>query len=177
MQIPRDYIGAPILSLQAMLGAIGAALVDFPSVAEDGIYGAATENAVRAFQLRYDLPPTGQTNNETWNRIVETYTHLSPAVLPAAPLQIVWQPLQIIRPGEQNRNLYPIQSMLCALGEVFSDAPVLAVTGIHDAPSVAAVVWLQEKSGILADGTLSQVEWMYLTNLYRLGIGDGTSSL
>ena len=62
MQIPRDYIGAPILSLQAMLGAISAALVDFPSVAEDGIYGAATENAVRAFQLRYDLPPTGQTN-------------------------------------------------------------------------------------------------------------------
>lgn len=177
MQIPRDYTGAPILSLQTMLGVIGAALEDFPPVAADGIYADETAAAVWEFQKRYSLPQTGQTDNVTWNRIVDVYVRLSPSVLPAAPLQILWQPLQVIRAGERNANLYPIQSMLLALGDIFARVPKLAVTGVHDAPSVEAVKWFQRKSGLPDSGTLTQTDWLYLTGLYRLSASDETLPL
>lgn len=177
MPSENDYIGLPIRSLQAMLGVIGAALDAFPSVAEDGIYGIETENAVREFQRRFDLPPTGQTDNDTWNRIVDVFTRVSPSVFPAAPLHIIWEPKHTIRFGERNRHLYLIQSMLCALGEVYADVPIPNVTGIHDAASVRAVKWFQRKCGLRDDGAITQLDWLYLTQLYRLSVGNGTSPL
>ena len=37
--------------------------------------------------------------------------------------------------------------------------------------------WFQQKSGLKPDGVLTQIDWLYLTGLYRLVIGDGTLSV
>ena len=159
---PLNYLGAPILSLQSMLAVLSKAGGELPSVIPDGVYG---------------LPENGETDNRTWNHIVDAFTRLSPLVLPAASLSIVWQPLQTISYGEENLQLPLIQGMLVAIRGIFPDMPELRVTGIHDAASVRAVRWFQQKSGLKPDGVLTQIDWLYLTGLYRLVIGDGTLSV
>ena len=136
--------------------------------------GEQTAAAVSQFQRVSGLPVTAVTDHETWNRIVDAFTRQSPSVLPAAPLSIVWQPKQVIRPGEKNSHLYLIQSMLLAVSKIYPAMPAAQVTGEHDAASVAATNWLQERSGLPTGGVIDQTTWLYLGKLYRISIGDGT---
>lgn len=170
---PLNYLGAPILSLQAMLAVLSKSGIGIPAVIPDGLYGPETARAVTEFQRLHALPETGQTDHTTWNHIVDAFTRLSPLVLPAAPLEAVWQPMQTISAGEKNLQLHVIQGMLSALRHVFPQMPPLRVTGVHDADSVRAVRWLQRKSGLRDDGVLTQIDWLYLAGLYRLAVGDG----
>lgn len=126
------YIGKPIRSLQTMLRVLSKTRNNQPAIIPDGIYGDETVRAVSAFQLGEDLPVNGLADSETWNRLRESYTNESPLVLPAAPLEIVWQPLDKIMPGESSLHLFLIQAMLIAIGEVFSGVPPLQATGVHD---------------------------------------------
>ena len=41
-----------------------------PTIVADGIFGAATKNAVTAFQRTFGLTPDGIIGKNTWNRIV-----------------------------------------------------------------------------------------------------------
>lgn len=84
-------------------------------VVPDGIYGPDTEAAVTAFQARHDLPPTGEADQATWNRVVDAYLKLGSFVLPIEALRIRWQPQQSIDAGEENLHLFPIQAMLAVL--------------------------------------------------------------
>lgn len=171
-----EYLGAPIRSLQAMLAVLAKADGARSPVLPDGIYGAETTRAVAAFQRRCGLPENGQADNETWNRIVDAFTRRAPLVLPAAPLQIVWQPGQVIAHGERNSQLYLLQGMLLALKQVYPSLPALRATGVHDPASVRALRWLQIRCGLRQDGVWTQVEWLYLTGLYWLAVGDGRQS-
>lgn len=170
---PINYLRSPILSLQSMLAVLSKSGLGLPSLIPDGLYGPETARAVSAFQRLHGLPENGQTDNITWNHIVDAFTRLSPLVLPAAPLEAVWQPMQTISAGEKNLQLHVIQGMLSALRHVFPEMPELRVTGIHDEASVRAVRWFQRKSGLTDDGVLTQIDWLYLTGLYRLAVGDG----
>ena len=102
------YIGKPIRSLQTMLRVIAAADEAIPQVVPDGIYGPDTEAAVTAFQVRSGLPPTGEADQATWNRVVDAYLKLGSFVLPIEALRIRWQPQQSIDAGEENLHLFPI---------------------------------------------------------------------
>lgn len=174
---PEDYIGLPIRSLQTMLRVLSVADSRYRLVVPDGVYGEQTAAAVSEFQRLSGLPVTSVTDQQTWNRIVDVFTRLRATVLPAPPLSIVWQPRQTIRPGEKNHHLYLIQSMLLAVSKFYAAMPPAGVTGEHDAASVAATSWLQEKAGLTADGVIDQTTWLYLGRLYRISSGDGTEGI
>ena len=48
-----------------------------PKIAVDGIYGPATEEAVRVFQSVFGLPQTGVVDYRTWYKISEIYVGVS----------------------------------------------------------------------------------------------------
>ncbi len=62
-----------MLTIQEQLNTISDSYPAIPKIAEDGIYGPATENAVRTFQSIFGLPQTGVVNYRTWYRISEIY--------------------------------------------------------------------------------------------------------
>ena len=55
-----------------------------PPVQVTGIYGPATAESVRRYQVQFQLPPTGQVDEATWNSIANTYRNVisSEATLP-----------------------------------------------------------------------------------------------
>lgn len=65
--------GENVLVIQEQLNTISDSYPAIPKVAEDGIYGSATANAVRTFQDIFRLPETGVVDFRTWYRISEIY--------------------------------------------------------------------------------------------------------
>lgn len=65
--------GPKVLQLQDQLNRIAENYPAIPKVAEDGIYGSATANAVRTFQQVFGLPATGVVDFPTWYKISAIY--------------------------------------------------------------------------------------------------------
>ena len=65
--------GQKVLQLQQQLNRIAENYPALPTVAEDGIYGSATANAVRTFQRIFGLPATGVVDFPTWYKISAIY--------------------------------------------------------------------------------------------------------
>ena len=160
MNTPSNYVGQPIRSLQTMLRTLAHADETLLKLVPDGIYG----------------PNTGETDNTTWNKLVAIYTVQSPSVLPAAPVAVRWTPNRVLAAGSRNSHLFLIQSMLQSLARFYANVPALTVTGVHDAPSVAAVKWLQRLAALPQTGEIDQTTWAYLSGLYTLASGDGEAA-
>lgn len=65
--------GEPVRQIQEQLNAISNNYPLIPKLAVDGIYGPATENAVRIFQSVFNLTQDGIVGRLTWNKIQEIY--------------------------------------------------------------------------------------------------------
>ncbi len=62
--------------LQNWLNRISDVYTEIPKLTVDGVYGAATENAVRIYQEVFGITPSGAVGAETWNSIADTYRTL-----------------------------------------------------------------------------------------------------
>lgn len=65
--------GESVLTIQEQLNTISDSYPAIPKIAEDGIYGTNTAEAVRKFQEIFRLPQTGVVDYRTWYRISEIY--------------------------------------------------------------------------------------------------------
>jgi peptidoglycan hydrolase-like protein with peptidoglycan-binding domain len=70
---PGDQ-GNKIRHLQYMLSMLSEFIDEIPNISIDGIYGPATESAVRAAQGWFGLPVTGITNSATWDEIYDQFS-------------------------------------------------------------------------------------------------------
>lgn len=66
--------GVKVEHLQYMLSVLSAYIPEIPAVTVDGIFGAATRNAVIAAQRRFGLPQTGIVNYDTWDEIYDQFS-------------------------------------------------------------------------------------------------------
>lgn len=69
----RGDRGTKVEQLQYMLRVLSAYIPTIPQITVDGIFGAATENAVRAAQRRQGLTETGVVDFQTWNEIYDQF--------------------------------------------------------------------------------------------------------
>lgn len=65
--------GEKVRQMQSQLARISRAYPAIPTIAADGIYGPATEEAVEVFQSIFGLPVTGVVDYSTWYKISEIY--------------------------------------------------------------------------------------------------------
>lgn len=69
--------GQKVLQMQEQLNRIAQAYPALPIIAEDGIFGPATEDSVRTFQSIFGLPDTGIVDYPTWYKISEIFVGVS----------------------------------------------------------------------------------------------------
>ena len=73
--------GIRVEHLQYMLRVLSAYIPEIPAIAVDGIFGPATQEAVRAAQRRFGLPQTGIVDDATWDEIYDQFSGIENASL------------------------------------------------------------------------------------------------
>lgn len=69
--------GEKVLQMQEQLNRIAKNYPALPTIAADGIYGPATQAAVKKFQEIFNLPATGIVDYPTWYKISQIYVGVS----------------------------------------------------------------------------------------------------
>ena len=170
MRPNESFIAQPIRSLQTMLRVIGEDAGYTYNVVPDGIYGNSTIDAVSRFQKEHGLPVTGVTDQATWESIVLEYEPALVRVDAAQPLQLILNPNQVLRRGEEHPYLYLIQTMLLALSNIYGSVPAPQITGVLDLPTQESVSAFQYLSELPQTGEIDKVTWKHLALQYPLAV-------
>ncbi|MBQ6160376.1 MAG: peptidoglycan-binding protein [Oscillospiraceae bacterium] len=173
---PNDdvrFLGRSVTSLQTMLRVIALQDPTCPLVIPDGRYGAETARAVTVQQKRAGLPQTGITDFATWQAICAAYQAAAVEVEPAAPLDVVMDPNEVILEGSDNLHVLLIQAMLHTLFEVYENLDCCPLTGVCDEETVSAIRRLQHCCGMPESGILDKRLWLHLAGLYHQAVGNG----
>ena len=176
--IRRGATGEAVQRIQVMLNRISQ---DYPAIPKiypvDGIFGSATENAVKKFQQIFDLTADGIVGNGTWYKMVFLYV----GVLDLAELisqgQTYYpgsggQPFpNVLAEGARGDSVRTVQYVLNVVAEFYPNIPSVAIDGIYGPTTKNAVVALQRMSGLPQDGIMGPNTWKALYLLYA-GIVD-----
>ena len=130
--------GEAVVQLQNRLKALG-----YYSGAADGIYGAGTASAVRAFQRANGLTPDGEAGPLTLNKLSAAKTPAVQATATPAPAKAV----TLLKSGDRGAAVTALQQKLTGLGYLTGSSD-----GIFGAATYRAVKAFQRKNGLSADG-------------------------
>ena len=96
----RGDTGTKVEHLQYMLSVLSEFIQEIPPVNVDGIFGPATEAAVRAAQRRFSLAEDGIVGEQTWDAIYDQFAGIENTVLRSG------ETFPAIQPRNQPRNRY-----------------------------------------------------------------------
>ena len=160
----RGSVGPNVVVIQTELNRISQNYPAIPKVsAVDGIFGAATENSVTAFQEIFNLTPDGVVGSATWYALVRLYT----AVTSLSELRsqgqrfytIAWNKGRPLVPGDRGIQVEHLQYMLRVLAAYISQIPSVAVDGIYGSASRSAVLAAQGYFSLPQTGTVDLTTW------------------
>lgn len=159
-RLERGSTGVGVGTLQILLNAVAAAAPSVPPVTVDLIYGAQTENAVRAFQALYGLPVTGITERGTWNALLRTYE----AILAALPDDSTAFPGIVLTRGMEGDDVLTLQRLINGAAVKNPAIPSVTEDGVFGARTEEAVEAIQRIYGIEPNGRVGAVTWEILLN-------------
>ena len=149
-----------IYELQRYLYAISLFNSKIPQVIPDGVYGADTAIAVRAFQREYGLPETGNTDTATWNKIVRVYrSNIDSA---PEPYNVFPSARYVAGHGDKGQLIYIVQAMLNDIGEHYENAPCVDICGNYNTATADAVKLFQKRVGLPMTGKVDSGTWNML---------------
>lgn len=172
MRPAESFIAQPVRSLQNMLRVIAQEDERQLSVIPDGIYGNQTIRSVTAFQRNYGLPTTGITDQATWEGIVSVYDEAMVRIGPAQYLEIILDPGEVLRLGDQRPEVYILQAVLQVLSEAYSSITPPTHNGILDDATAVSIQSFQELAELPQTGELDKITWKQLALHYPLASND-----
>lgn len=168
MRPVESFVGQSVRSLQTMLRVIAEDDRTLPTVIPDGIYGQTTMTAVSAFQRRNGLPVTGVTDENTWNSIVDSYKPALVRLDKAQSIEIILDPGEVLRRGDDSPYLFLLQAMLTYLSGYHITIPPPSINGVLDSPTAEALAGFQILAGLPPTGELDKLTWKYLVHQFTL---------
>lgn len=166
--LSRGDTGVNVRLIQYYINVI-AEFNDFiPSIDSDGIFGTATENAVRAFQLSESLPQTGIVDRETWEALYARYL----ATVDALPEGFRFNGAEVfpgitLRRGMSGDSVRRLQTFLSRIGNAEGDLPQVPVNGYFGPETEEAVIAYQRKNGLPPRGVVGPNTWQALAEEYN----------
>ena len=146
-------------------------LVDssFPRVPLDGIYDTATRNAVRVFQEKNSLTPTGMVDRATWDALYEQYLDIIAAsALPSPIIPFPSYPKDYsIKSGEQSFLVSIVQYMINEIVLVYDFLPALSIDGVYGPITEEAVREIQIRNGLSPTGEVDRATWESLARIFN----------
>lgn len=166
--IRRGSQGNDVLYIQDLLNEVGEVFGLISPIAEDGVFGGATYNAVTAFQRIFGLTQDGIVGRDTWNKLNYIYSVVASGCIynNSASSSVQPYPGYIISQGSQGANVSYIQRSLKGIRNVIAPIPFLNVDGVFGSGTANAVRTFQSVFGLSADGAVGRDTWSLLNYIY-----------
>ena len=165
-------VGEEVRTIQRQLNRIAR---NYPAIGGpldlDGIYGAQTEAAVRRFQEIFNLTADGIVGKATWYQIKAIYNavkglgELAGEGLGLDEVDRIFP--KVLQPGDTGTPVRTIQYYLAVIGFFDNSLPQVAVNGVYDEATEAAVRVFQQQQGLSVDGIVGRDTWDALTSVYQ----------
>lgn len=176
----RGDVGPYVRIAQVMLNRIGNNYPAIPKLERvDGIFGPATEEAVRIFQGIFNLTVDGIIGRSTWYMMVQLHS----SILRLSELASLGQTDYVIdftyqsptTYGESGSEVSLLQYILSVLSQFYVTIPFLTIDGIFGDETLRAVQAFQREVGLPQTGVVDESTWLALVNNY-LGIDTAVLS-
>ena len=172
----RGDSGEDVRIIQRQLTRIAKNYPAFGKPGTDGVFGAATEASVKAFQKHFNLTADGVVGRSTWYKISYIYVSVkklaeltSEGEEPTGSQDTITgsgYPGTPLRRGDRGTSVEQVQFWLQQLAEFDPDLRSLAVDGIFGSGTEAAVKAFQREFGLTADGVVGPATWQKLYEIY-----------
>ena len=166
--VRRGDRGRDVRSIQYFLNFLAFFNDRLQQINVDGIFGPATESAVRTFQREYGLTPDGIVGRNTWNAIVNAYD----STLNSLPDEYrsyssLLYPGYTLTTGSSGNAVTQIQTFLRVIAQNNNAVPLITSDGIFGERTKEAVIAVQRLSGIPQTGAVGPLTWNAIVNLYN----------
>ncbi len=167
-QLQRGDINVYVRTIQYYLDFIAYFNRNLPRIRADGVFGASTENAVKAFQSQNGLQPTGIVERQTWNAIVNEYFN----ILNSLPYEFrsyssLIYPGYVIANGATGSAVEQIQTFLQTISKTISEVPRVEIDGVYGEQTENAIRVIQRLYGLPQTGDVGALTWNALAELYN----------
>ena len=172
----RGDSGEDVRIIQRQLTRIAKNYPAFGKPGTDGVFGAATEASVKAFQKHFNLTADGVVGRSTWYKISYIYVSVkklaeltSEGEEPTGSQDTITgsgYPGTPLRRGDRGTSVEQVQFWLQQLAEFDPDLRDLSVDGIFGSGTEAAVKAFQREFGLTADGVVGPATWQKLYEIY-----------
>ncbi len=172
--------GDNVRNIQYLLAYLAQFYDRIPPISLDGIYGEATENAVKAFQSLFELDVTGEVDLKTWDALYRTYQgFISTIPFKYIDGRIYPYPGVPLRLGSESEVVRLLQEYLNYIAQYYPQIPSVSPTGYFGSRTQEAVIAFQRLQGLTPNGTVGANTWNEISSLYsdlylgsRLGEGQ-----
>ena len=132
-----------------------------PRVPIDGVFESATEDAVKAFQQKLGIPPTGRADRNTWDRIYDAYLRAERASdrTPVTNFFPSYPEGYEISPGERSLTVSLLQLLFRELSVVYDILTFAEVTGVFDQTTEQNVRQFQRTALLPETGRVDLETW------------------
>lgn len=166
--------GDEIRNIQYFLTYLSEFYSQIPPLEIDGIFGAQTENATKAFQRLFEIPITGRVDLTTYDLLYRTYLGFIQSI-PFKYLdgKIYPYPGIPLRVGSESEVVRLLQEYLNYISQFFIQIPSVSPTGYFGQRTKEAVIAFQRINGLEPSGTVAFATWNAVTSVYNdLFIGN-----
>ena len=153
--------GTAVRAVQYYLRRLSAYYSDIPSVTVDGVFGAATTRAVKAWQTRAGLTADGVVGQLTWNSLYSAARALADSG-PVVRSSSLPAPASTLQPGDSGASVLRLDRLLLFLGQWLPAINFLGSTTPNDGYSDDLAITVrsaQRYFGLPETGEVSPADW------------------
>ena len=166
----RGDTNADVALVQFMLNRNSQNYPAIPKLTVDGVFGAATEESVRAFQSIFDLASDGIVGPATWYQLVLLYV----AVQRLSELRSLgqtytrynWELPEPLSVGDTGSRVTFLQYVLSVLAAFIPSIPAADITGTYTENTQESVRAFQDFAGLSPTGSIDDATWNALYAQY-----------
>lgn len=154
--------GTPVRAVQYYLRLIAEYWPGVPSVAVDGVFGAATAESVESWQQQAGLTVDGIVGPATWKSIYENAMRMA-ASGPVVRLSPLPQPSRVLAPGDTGTEVLILSQMMAFLAHWMPDIPAPPQSDYFGEELERAVLAAQPLFDLPATGQVGPLDWITFT--------------